>query len=62
MDMPIRQLLLNKRLLTPNQAQDPIGAHFDRHRMFSIMDGLRDHFPRKLSHAGPRRFAYHDLS
>jgi dTDP-4-amino-4,6-dideoxygalactose transaminase len=38
------------------------GAHFDEHGMFSIMEGLRDHFPRKLSHAGPRKFAYHDLS
>ncbi|MHC4915789.1 MAG: DegT/DnrJ/EryC1/StrS family aminotransferase [Planctomycetota bacterium] len=36
--------------------------HFDEHRMFEMMEGLRDRFPYKLSHAGPRRFAYHDLS
>jgi dTDP-4-amino-4,6-dideoxygalactose transaminase len=38
------------------------GRHFDEHRMFAIMEGLRDRFPEKLSHAGPRKFAYHDLS
>lgn len=36
--------------------------HFDEHGMFGIMEGLRDRFPYKLSHAGPRKFAYHDLS
>ena len=35
--------------------------HFDEHGMFRLMEGLRDRFPRKLSHAGPRKFAYHDL-
>ena len=38
------------------------GMHFDEHRMFAIMEGLRDRFPEKLSHAGPRKFAYHKLS
>ena len=37
-------------------------GHLDEHRMFRIMEGLRDRFPRKLSHAGPRKYAYHDLS
>ena len=37
-------------------------GHFDEHGMFSIMEGLRDRFPLKLSHAGPRKYAYHDLS
>jgi len=37
-------------------------GHFDEHSMVSIMESLRDRFPYKLSHAGPRRFAYHDLS
>jgi len=37
-------------------------GHFHEHAMFGIMEGLRDRFPRKLSHAGPRKFAYHDLS
>jgi len=26
------------------------------------MESLRDRFPYKLSHAGPRKYAYHDLS
>jgi len=34
---------------------------FDEHRMFAVMEGLRDRFPEKLSHAGPRKFAYHNL-
>jgi len=37
-------------------------GHYDEHRMWTIMEGLRDRFPYKLSHAGPRKFAYHDLS
>lgn len=36
--------------------------HFDEHGMFALMEGLRDRFPYRLSHAGPRKFAYHDLS
>ena len=36
--------------------------HFDEHGMWSRMEDLRDRFPLKLSHAGPRKFAYHDLS
>lgn len=36
--------------------------HFDEHGMLMIMEDLRDHTPYKLSHAGPRKFAYHDLS
>ncbi len=36
--------------------------HFDEHGMFTIMENLRDRFPYRLSHAGPRKFAYHDLS
>lgn len=36
--------------------------HFDEHGMWTIMENLRDRFPYKLSHAGPRKFAYHDLS
>lgn len=37
-------------------------GHLDEHNMFRLMEGLRDRFPYKLSHAGPRKFAYHDLS
>lgn len=36
--------------------------HFDEHSMLAMMDDLRDRFPLKLSHAGPRKFAYHDLT
>ncbi len=45
------------------QAFDEKGwEHFDEHSMFTLMEELRDRFPFKLSHAGPRKFAYHDLS
>jgi dTDP-4-amino-4,6-dideoxygalactose transaminase len=36
--------------------------HFDEHGMWMVMEGLRDRYPYRLSHAGPRKFAYHDLS
>jgi perosamine synthetase len=36
--------------------------HLDEHSMFMLMEDLRDRTPYKLSHAGPRKFAYHDLS
>ena len=36
--------------------------HFDEHGMWGRMENLRDRYPFKLSHAGPRKFAYHDLS
>jgi dTDP-4-amino-4,6-dideoxygalactose transaminase len=36
--------------------------HLDEHTMFTLMEDLRDRSPYKLSHAGPRKFAYHDLS
>ena len=35
--------------------------HMDEHTAFSIMEGLRDRLPYKLSHAGPRKFAYHEF-
>jgi hypothetical protein len=34
----------------------------NEHAMFALMEGLRHRFPYKLSHAGPRKYAYHDLS
>jgi hypothetical protein len=37
-------------------------GHFDEHGMLATMEGLRERYPRKLSHAGPRKFAYHDLA
>jgi len=36
-------------------------VHMDEHTAFSIMEGLRDRLPYKLSHAGPRKFAYHEF-
>ena len=36
-------------------------GHFDEHGMLATMEGLRERFPRKLSHAGPRKFSYHEL-
>lgn len=36
--------------------------HYDEHRMRTVMEGLRDRYPYRLSHSGPRKFAYHDLS
>jgi dTDP-4-amino-4,6-dideoxygalactose transaminase len=36
--------------------------HLDEHTMFTVMEDLRERTPYKLSHAGPRKFAYHDLS
>jgi hypothetical protein len=35
--------------------------HFDEHGMWIRMENLRDRYPLKLSHAGPRKFAFHDL-
>ena len=35
--------------------------HLDEHGMLATMEGLRERCPRKLSHAGPRKFAYHEL-
>ncbi len=37
-------------------------GHFDEHGMFAMMEGLRERFPLKLSHAGPRKFSFHELS
>jgi dTDP-4-amino-4,6-dideoxygalactose transaminase len=36
--------------------------HLDEHTMFMLMEDLRGRTPYKLSHAGPRKFIYHDLS
>ncbi len=37
-------------------------GELDEHAMFTLMEGLRHRFPYKLSYAGPRKYAYHDLS
>jgi hypothetical protein len=36
--------------------------HLDEHTMFMLMEDLRGRAPYKLSHAGPRKYIYHDLS
>ncbi len=36
--------------------------HFDEATMWNAMEDLRYRYPYKLSHAGPRKFIYHDLS
>jgi len=64
-----------KRVLDVVKAQGPLEpseviaifqkkgwGEFNEHSMFAIMESLRDRFPYKLSHAGPRKYAYHDLS
>jgi perosamine synthetase len=52
--------------LEPNELikifDDKKWEHLDEHGAFMIMEDLRDRTPFKLSHAGPRKFAYHDLS
>jgi dTDP-4-amino-4,6-dideoxygalactose transaminase len=72
---PLEYTDLDKRLLSivnefgplePNeviQKFDERGwEHMDEHNTFTLMEDLRDRSPFKLSHAGPRKFAYHDLS
>jgi len=62
----VLQLVKAKGPLEPSEVNEALDKerkwHFDEHRMFTIMEGLRDRFPQKLSHAGPRKYAYHDLS
>jgi perosamine synthetase len=52
--------------LEPNELiqifDDNKWQHLDEHGAFRLMEDLRDRTPYKLSHAGPRKFAYHDLS
>ncbi|MBI3986728.1 MAG: DegT/DnrJ/EryC1/StrS family aminotransferase [Lentisphaerae bacterium] len=73
---PLEYAPLEKEVLAIVKARGPLdpmeviaiiekkkkGWHTDEHYMFGIMEGLRDRFPYKLSHAGPRKFAYHDLT
>ena len=37
-------------------------GHYEEHQMLALMENLQDCAPIKLSHAGPRKCAYHDLS
>lgn len=38
------------------------GTRMDEHGALSIMESLRDGYPEKLSHAGPRKFVYNRLT
>lgn len=38
------------------------GLKLSKGQTLEMMEALRSGYPRKLSHAGPERFAYHDLS
>jgi dTDP-4-amino-4,6-dideoxygalactose transaminase len=71
---PLTYSKLDKRVLNLVKAEGPLEpsevigvlkergwGDFIEHDMFAIMEGLRDRFPYKLSHAGPRKYAYHDL-
>jgi hypothetical protein len=65
-DMKILNLIKQAGPLEPNEVIAHFDAngweHLDEHSMFMIMEDLRDRSPYKLSHAGPRKFAYHDLT
>lgn len=66
LDKKVLEIVKQFGPLEPNEAIkhfDNNGwEHLDEHSMFMLMEDLRDRFPYKLSHAGPRKFAYHDLS
>lgn len=62
----ILELVKSAGVLEPSEVVEAFDKmkweHFDEHGMLAVMEGLRDRFPFKLSHAGPRKFRYHDLS
>jgi perosamine synthetase len=64
-ELHILDLVKEKGVLDPVEAVaifDQRGwGHHDEHGMLSMMEGLRERTPRKLSHAGPRKFAYHEM-
>jgi perosamine synthetase len=72
---PLEYTELDRRILKAIKEQGPLEplevieifdregwGHFDEHTMYGRMSALRSYYPYKLSHAGPRKFAYHDLS
>lgn len=65
-DRQVLQVVKEKGPLEPTEVirifDEQGWDHFDEHSMWTIMENLRDRLPYKLSHAGPRKFAYHDLS
>jgi hypothetical protein len=72
---PVEYTAVEKAILDIVKAHGPVepmevinildghrGPHLDEHGTFKVMEDLRERFPYKLSHAGPRKYAYHDLS
>jgi hypothetical protein len=65
MELRILDLVKERGQLEPIEAVAAFDAngwgHYDEHTMLAAMEGLRERSPRKLSHAGPRKFAYHEM-
>jgi len=65
MDKQVLQIVKENGPIEPDEVikiLDERGErHLDEHGMWVVMENLRDRFPYRLSHAGPRKFAYHDL-
>ena len=65
MDKQVLQIVKGNGPIEPDEVikiLDERGErHLDEHGMWVVMENLRDRFPYRLSHAGPRKFAYHDL-
>ena len=66
LEMRVLELVRDKGPLEPSEViaifRKKGWGDFIEHGMFAVMESLRDRFPHKLSHAGPRKYAYHDLS
>jgi hypothetical protein len=66
MELHVLDLVKERGQLEPIEAVALFDArgwgHHDEHTMLGTMEGLRERSPRKLSHAGPRKFAYHEMA
>ena len=66
MELRVLDLVKERGQLEPMEAVELFDArgwgHHDEHTMLAVMEGLRERAPRKLSHAGPRKFAYHEMA
>lgn len=65
LEKQVLQFVKERGPVEPIEAVEEIpvnGRRVDEHGMLMLMEGLRDRFPYKLAHAGPRKFSYHDLS
>ena len=65
-EMRVLDLVCDQGPLEPSEViaivQKKGWGEYNEHAMFALMESLRDRFPYKLSHAGPRKYAYHDLT